>query len=291
MSEIPAIQQASRSLHKEEMSRFGDELPWLLDTAQIPEAIIGSHTDVDKRCFEVAEWMINRLGKWSGEGHSRLRIGETFEEQDLDVSERVALRGSFQKNPIEAYEQGILTMSEIFAAVPKVASNDNVPSDQWPMLARKAYNLGERVAQAGRIGLADFYQYLDADKDVVNLLKGAFLGSEISGIKPYRVLDANKLKLDAQSGITTVKPIADILNTDGEVVSEEDRVNCAALEATAPKSTECPHFFAAVWNAYADAAERFVYPNATIEQDKSESKSQSKINMNLPIMPESQYLL
>jgi hypothetical protein len=261
MSEVDphliAAARAKRDLHREEMVRFGHELTWLAEPSEIPEGAISRDGTVPQQCSDLAFWMLNQLNVWSGQGHSRLSIGETFEKYELPNDWRVSVRGYFQRHAFAAYTPGVTAMAEIFAVVPSIAKREGVDQDEWAEIAGRSSKFGEEMARHGTNAQALLRDYWSmgerygATADII---------SEQGYKRPP--LYGGKLKLDDESGITSVTPLDELVKMTVEIVDEvefrEGPGVCVALQAEAP-TEQCPNMFAAFWSAYGSAAKRLIY--------------------------------
>jgi hypothetical protein len=248
-----AVKNAKRSLHREEMNRFGSEVDWIQDPSIVSEEVLGDladSTNLPERFYGLACWTIGQLAGWSGVGHSRLSWGETFEKYQLSNPDRVLVRETFQKHPGIAYAPGMLAMSEIFAAVPVVATRDGIGREGWGTIASKASVFGGQIARDDTDVQYLVRNYLHTQKERPTL-----------GINLY-VLDVAKLKLDEATGITSVTPINDLLGESRKLISKMFTPSidaCVALQAKSP----CPNernMFDATWSAFGSISDRIIYP-------------------------------
>ena len=241
---------ARRDLHREQMTEQAHELAWLKDPGLIPEAALRYKDvpeDIAGRCLNISRWMIDRLADWAAAGHARLGLLETFEKHALSNEERVHVRQVFQEQAEYSYGPGIAAMSEIFAAVPAVATREGVPRTGWLTIASQAREFGSQYARSGTVVQSLARGYLDGRPIIIG-----------------KRLDPAKLTLDAETGITSVTPIGRIVSDAEKVVDQyltpqEHSGVCVAMQAN-PRGLESLTMWGAVWDAFGSATERFIYP-------------------------------
>ncbi|HYH36511.1 MAG TPA: hypothetical protein VD706_03360 [Candidatus Saccharimonadales bacterium] len=246
------------------MSRFGHELSWLEDPSQIPADAAGSSESLSAQCDDLTAWMVGRIAQWSSAGHGRLSLRETFEKYDLSNEERVDLRARFQKNPARAYTPGMAAMAEIFALVPPVAAREGIGREEWGEIGARAQGLGEKLSHDGTEVQRLIREYLAKEA----IVRPAASGLENTTHTLTLVLDPGKMKLDPETGITTVTPIDELVKSADELVERyfvrQSPGTCVALQAASPEPA-CRHMFDAVWTAYGSAVDKLIY--ARLGQD------------------------
>jgi hypothetical protein len=250
---IGHVDAARRDLYREQMTEQAHELTWLGNPDLIPETAIhyadGPESSVGEY-FNLAHWMVDQFAEWATAGHARLGLLKAFEKHDLSNEERIRVRNAFQNKTAQAYAPGVVAMSEIFAAVPGVARRGGVPRSQWSTIASQAREFGGEYARSGTLVQCIVRGYLGAFEQV--------------GVHGEKHLDQAKLTLDAQTGITSVTPIENIVAAAEAVVGDarhpESRSDaCIGLQAN-PQGLEASTMYDAAWNAFGSAAERLIYP-------------------------------
>jgi hypothetical protein len=282
MSESARLQRlnnASHDLHVEEMTRFGGDLTWLQDPDIIPEDTVDPNGSLAAQCYDISFWMLERFGEWSQKRHSRLGLLEAFEKYELENADRVTLRQAYQMAPTYAYAPGVMAMTEVFAVVPGIAQREDMGRERWAEISSRAATFAIDLATEGTGLQALLRDYLKDEKNTMTRRSPANIGG--SNIIAATVLDAGKLKLDDETGITTVTPFENLraasLEALEEVLLGESSHACAALRARGP-SGGCSNMFNAVWSAYGSAVQRMIY--SRIGDDAIEVVSQGSEDEN-----------
>lgn len=277
-----AADAASRALQREQMSEFGTQLEWLMDPGKIPEAAIQSREGMQantlgEQCTLLAYWMAQDVAKWSQGNERNLSYADTFDNYGVPVHLRPYVRDRLRGGAMRAYAPGIVAMAEMVAVVPIIANREGVDDKNWSATALESRKFGRKISLDGTSTQFIVREYLR--------------GSNEPGEDHYvRSLNPAKLKLDTETGITTVTPLEDIIKVTQEEFDRLGReifVNntssgvCVALQAKAPRVTGqqgCPRkdtMFDAMWGAYVQAADRLIYPNFSASQDKLPSLTHS----------------
>jgi len=249
-----------RALHREEMRRFGHELAWLDNPDSIPEAVLTylgmGAPEFSDPYFNLSEWMIDRFAKWSEEGHSRLSLAEVFDRYNLTTDQRVRVRQHMQEEGKKSYSPGLAATGEIHAVVPSVASREGITSpDDWTEIAARARDFGVQIARDGTEVQTLVRHYL-----------AAFTSPEFVLLR----FDPARLKLDPETGITSVTPIEEIIRAARSIVDEMDEEKieppgvCSAIQVR-PQGLENDTMFGAAWGAYSAFTGRYIYPRIAKE--------------------------
>lgn len=257
-------QLAKRALHREEMSRFGHELSWLINVDEIPNQAISGFEGYEQQCSGLSRWMMCKFGEWSGEGHARLGIREAFEKYELPNPVRVSIREAFYDIPHAAYAPGLQTVSEIHGVVPQIAARAGLSRERWPEIAHRSRRFGILLARDTTEVQAIVREYLWGQTETFPDPAGS--GFNLS----LHRLDPAKLKLDSETGITTVTPIEELISITEELVhrvfARTEATACVGLQAKGP-SPDFKNMFEAVWKAFGDYTARRIYPNAVLPQE------------------------
>src|SRR5581483_1363595 len=247
-----ALPRAERALRKQEMTRFGQDLAWLKDPSTIPEDVVNPLEEAagsNEPYANLANWMTAQVVSWSEARHSRLDMGQVFDRYGLTETDRDRVREIIRTQTLGSYAPGIQAMAEIHDAVANVASREGIDPALWGSIALQARNFGALLARHPTYvqGIVRTYLYNMHQED-----------------KVMPQLDPAKLKLDPQTGITTVTPIEGMLDDAAEVVDElihvvDPSAVCAGLQSV-PEGFDGRTMFDLVWRAFSFASARSIYP-------------------------------
>ena len=253
---------AKRALLREQTRFLGEELPWLSDPNSIPAEAAqpsGAYDDLYERCFSLATWLLAQIVRAANRVQHKLSWEETFDYYNVpsEIQERV-LRAVLE--PTSRHAPGIFAMCEIVAAVPEVAIRESVPRSDWGTIARDTEKFGTKISYDGT--------------DLQVLIRDYLRKSPETAKQRYqRVLEPALLRLDDETGLTSITPIDDLISSAKVAVAEHIRPPkgvCVALLAKAPV---CEHDFTApttmygaIWSAYAQAADRIIFSNVDLRR-------------------------
>lgn len=236
--------RARRALLRRQTELLGPRLPWLEDAGLIPahavDAAVGE--DVRLAAFSLAGWMLLEIVQAAQQVNAQLDGPAALQAHHVAPgSHEPVLRAVL--NPASRHAPGLFAIAEIMAVIPLLASRAGLARERWGELARQACAFGALLARDGTA--------------VQVLLRNYLSRTEDGGL---RALDAARLRLDAQAGITTVTPLPDLLAAAKRAASRHNPAPpgiCVALQAPAPHAAT---MFDAVWNSFAGAAARLVFP-------------------------------
>ncbi|NML43201.1 hypothetical protein HHL11_05525 [Ramlibacter sp. G-1-2-2] len=237
--------RARRALLRQQSELMAARLPWLAEPARIPAHAVDASVpadDVRLATFSLAGWMLIEIVQAAEQVQPALgwqaAIGKLPLAPELQASVvRAVLR------PAARHAPGLFAIAEILAVVPQLAARAGLPRERWGDTARQARLFGAMLARDGT---------------AVQVLLRHYLGRVDAG--GLRSLDPARLRLDAQAGIATVTPLADLLAAARKSAARHNEVPpfvCVALQVSAPGAA---NLFDAVWNSFAAAAERLVFP-------------------------------
>ena len=153
-------------------------------------------------------------------------------------------------DPASRHAPGIFAMAEIVALVPALAARAGIARGQWGQIARRAQRFGALLSQDGT---------------QVQVMIRAYLRVADADAAALRALDPARMRLDRRTGITSVTPIADLRRAARALARAhhgDPHGVCVALQAMAPGGTT---MFAALWNAYAAAADRLILAHLAVD--------------------------
>lgn len=246
--------KARRELRRDEMSDFGGSLPWLGDPSIIPIEVTEFGDPNATPYHKVGKWMLGEIVDWSAKAHIKLNYQGVFDKHDLTTEQRVKTRSMITFLTKESFAPGIDSMCEIFEVVPEVAAREGITDPKkWLEIASQARSFaasfaknGTNVQGAVRLCLAE----ANATSSAMSLLP-------------------EKLKLDDETGITSVIPIERLIEIAIDVTenfrtfdSHTENV-CTALQAPIKGLEGNPTMYDAIWNAYAHVVGTLIYPHYT----------------------------
>lgn len=258
---------AARELHRHQLANGAGRPEWLESPDLVPESatayVVPEPKNLNERFYNVSAWMINSLTEWVVATHSQLDISGVFKKHSLDMEDRVHVLNRFKHDgKVRAsYVPGFQAMAQIFSVIPEVATRDSGSDADYGEIASRARLFGESIARDG---------------SMVQIVARKYL------INSKTYLDSSKLKLDEETGITTVTPIEQIVHEAREASKHEfppeDGV-CVAMQAkiNGPSS---PTVFEASWDALTDFGQRLIYPNIA-EQELAKVPKQAAPDPNL----------
>lgn len=251
---------ARQALLRQQTELLGGELPWLSDPNQIPAEALGASIasdDLTEQCFYLGTWVLAEIVRAANSVQQKLRWDETFAfyKVPLDLQPRV-MRSVFE--PTSRHAPGIFAMCEIVAAAPVVATRESVRLSGWGTVARNTEKFGAKISRDGT--------------DLQVVIRNYLRQSPEKTRSPYqRVLDPARLRLDHETGVSSVTPIDELISAAKTAIAEHIRPPrgvCAALLASAPvcehAATHPATMYSAIWSAYAAAVERLIFSNVKI---------------------------
>lgn len=253
---------ARRALLRQQTELLGEELPWLSEPSKVPAEAVRSAVECDdltEQCFNLATWVLAEVVRGANRTQQKLRWEETFDyyKVPLELKSRV-MRSVLE--PTSRHAPGIFAMCEIVAATPMVAIRESIPLSSWGAIARSTEKFGAKISCDGT--------------DLQVLIRNYLRKPPQTTKYPYqRVLEPALLRLDDETGITSVTPIDALIAVAKTAVAEHIRPPkgvCVALLANAPAcehgSTAAVTMYGAIWSAYAAAAAHLIFPNVNISK-------------------------
>jgi hypothetical protein len=248
--------RARRALLRQQTEYLGRELAWLVEPDLIPAAAVDGAVkpgDTRMAAFSLAGWMLIQIVQAAD------RVRHKLDWQKALDTYQVAshLRDSVWRavlNPTSRYAPGIFAIAELVSVIPVVATRAAVLRNEWCGVARRAERFGASLSRNGSYVQVLIRSYLSV-RESASVLRG------------FRSLDPALLRLDGETGISTVTPLDELLAAAAKAVTRHigpARGVCVALQAPAPEypdTPDSPTMFGAIWSAYAAAAERLVFPH------------------------------
>jgi hypothetical protein len=254
---LPSAIHAKRALLRQQTQWLGSELLWLRDPDSIPKEALGSSADsgaLPDQCFHVAAWMVGEIALAANRLRLKLDWESAFDLYDVTSEQKLRIKRAVLE-PVTRYAPGMIALSEIVAVTPLVATRASVRRAGWGRIARLAEGFGAKISRDGTDVQLVIRNYLRDTNDAT-----------VSRSTP--VLDSALLKLDDETGVSSVTPIHDLVSTARTAVIEHlgsATGMCVAMQAKAPV---CDHLhgtattmYGAIWTAYVAAVERLVFPN------------------------------
>jgi hypothetical protein len=263
LDENARLRGADRMLQMEQLRRFGDQISWLSDPDGVGEQALGPSMhggSLGQQCMYLANNMLVEVVDWSAATERGLPWAETFERYELSNPGRVALRSRY-RDSVEKHAPGIRAMAEHVIAATYVAARGGAPQEAWEPVAANSRHLGNKMSRGGTTLQMVVRKYLWG-KDSVDVGNGT-----------VALWDPAKLKLDAQTGITTVNPIDDLVRTtrarlDAIYPSDARRYGsgvCRALQVGSLVPQEGTlTIYDDFWLAYTAVVARLVHPRHDI---------------------------
>ena len=262
MPEIDAsVIGARRALLRQQTELLGPRLPWLADPALVPDhAVDASVEDDDVRlaAFSLAAWMLIDLVQAAGQVNHALDRHGVMESFHIAPRARESLSLAVLC-PLSRHAPGLIAIAEIMAVIPLLAHRADVPANRWGGIALGSLAFGAMLARDGT---------------AVQVLLRSYLGRSEAGPAGagIRSLDPALLRLQGETGITTVTPLPDLLAAARCAAARYNvapRGVCVALQAPAPEAAggRGTTMFGAIWASFAAAAERLVFPHFDPSRD------------------------
>jgi hypothetical protein len=244
---------AKRALLRQQTQLLGEQLTWLSDPSKIPAEALGSsakYGDLPEQCFNLAIWLLAEIVRAANSVQHELSWEETFDQYEVpsELKPRV-LRAVLE--PASRHAPGIFAISEIVAAAPVMATRESIPLNGWGHIARSTEKFGAKISWDGS----------DLQVLIRNYLRKPPEATEYSY---QRVLNPALLRLDGETGVTSVTPIDDLISAAKAAITEHIRPAkgvCVAMLAKAPVCDHAATMYGAIWSAYAAAANRLIFPN------------------------------
>lgn len=264
--DFQAAVDANRDLQREMLNRFAGDLTWINDPEQIPAAAIGDPADnlglVDRH-YHLGSWVLDRFSEWVVNSQAKLSFAETFEKYELPNNYRVHIRERMLLRPEVIYFPGIQGMADVASAAPLVAARNGIGAEGWGEVAKDSSKFGAAISRDGT---------------EVQFLVRTYLVREPSErdgkLSRRNFLDPSMMKLDDETGITTVTPIPELISIAKNALRQDPEIPeplahevCLALQTKSP-TEEAKIMFDATWFAYVAAAERLIYPLFEFEPDE-----------------------
>jgi hypothetical protein len=251
---------AKRALLRQQTELLGQDLPWLSVPNRIPDEAIGpagESRDIPYQCFALATWMLVEVVRAAMGVQDRLSWAATLDRHKVPLVLQSRVRRAVLE-PTSRHAPGLFAMSEIVAVVPAVAMRESVPPSGWGAIAQRAEKFAARISRDG--------------SDLHVLIRN-YLRRPPGSTDGRRELDPTLLRVDAETGVTSVTPIHMLISTAKTAIAQ--RIGpasgvCAALLAKAPA---CPYaaaapttMYGALWSAYAAAADRLIFQRADLRR-------------------------
>jgi hypothetical protein len=250
-----SMSDAHRDLITESAVGMIDDLPWLTDSTLIPHQAMHYLDDRGVQSdpyTNVAVWMLTQFSNGAEQQCPHLRYDAAYKRHGIPAEKGALLHLYQLARPGEAYGPGMHAMAQIHEVIPSVAARDGLPVEDWAAIASQARKFGQKYALDGTVAqvLTRFY------------LSGA---EEVVPFKPER------LKLDNKTGVTSVTPIADIVETARDAATRHRNYpegmpdTCLAMFIKPPE-LDGKSLYDATWDAYSEFVAREVYPQVKPEQ-------------------------
>lgn len=267
------------------MDRFGDELAWITNPDSVGIEDLGdvTGTTLPEQCFYLAEWMVNNIAQWTARTQSKINWAAIFGKYNPPIDYRVAIRDKARIKGANVYSPGILAMSEMVAVTPYIAARDGAPKAAWEEIAAESRKFGAAISRDGTDFQLLIRKYLHSDE-------------KSERVPALEFLDPAKLKMDAETGLTTVTPLETMMAiTRARFNKRRNPADdphssgvCVALQAKAP--TTCEHartMFDATWLAYTSIAARLIFPNFEVDpktvpaQEEPDKNFEAAVNVGI----------
>jgi hypothetical protein len=259
---LPSAIHAKRALLRQQTQLLGNELPWLGDPDCIPIEALGSSAhsgDLPDQCFHLAAWMVGEIVLSANRLHPKLDWENAFELYDVPAEQKLLIKRAVLE-PVTRYAPGMIALAEIVAATPLVSTRACVDHAKWGCIARLAEGFGAKISCDGT----------DVQVVIRNYLRDT---DHASTSRATPVLDSALLKLDDETGVSSVTPIHDLVSIARAAVIEHlgsATGMCVAMHARAPVCDHAPGrpttMYGAIWTAYVAAVERLVFPNVDLSR-------------------------
>jgi hypothetical protein len=254
---LPSAIHAKRALLRQQTQLLGNELSWLREPDSIPREALGSSADsgaLPAQCFHLAAWMVREIALAANRLCPKLDWESAFDTYGVTTEQKLRIKRAVLE-PVTRYAPGMIALSEIVAVTPLVTTRASVRRAEWGRVARLAEGFGAKISCDGTNVQLVIRNYLRDTTDATVW-------------RSTPVLDSALLKLDDETGVSSVTPIDDLISTARVAVIEHlgpATGMCVAMQARAPV---CDHvhatpatMYGAIWTAYVAAVERLVFPN------------------------------
>lgn len=256
---LVAVASARRELLRQQAGWLLDSLPWLSDPDRIPGTALGQDeggpVEPSVGCFLLARWMLTEVVVAAHRMRHDLSWTDVLARHQVPPELQVLVRRSVLE-PVTRYGPGVLALAEIVASTPALAVRAGTARSDWPGIARRSQDLGER---------------LSCDGTDVQVIVRRYLHRPVSDIvESVPALDPARLRLNGGGGITSVTPLDELVLAAKQAVRVHigpARGVCLALVVAGPDDDRpAGHrsLFDAVWAAFVSAAGRLVFPRADL---------------------------
>lgn len=265
---LVAVAAARRVLLRQQAHLLIDALPWLSDPDCIPSTVLGEgargHLEPSAGCFLLARWMVTEVVIAAHRVRHDLSWADVMERHSVPSELQASVRGSVLES-VTRYGPGILALSEIVASTPVLAVRVGAARSDWPGIARRSQDLGERLSRNGT--------------DLQVVIRRYLHRRMIDAAESAPALDPARLRLNEDRGVTSVTPIDELVLAAKESVRAHigpPQGVCLALVVPGPDDDRVAGYktlFDAVWAAYVSAAARFIFPR--VDPARLETPEQS----------------